>query len=286
MSNKALNKTNKQIASGDLSSDEHYTKYIDITTELFYYKDLLKGADILCPCDSKDSNFVKFFESSKDLYQIRSFQYFDFNPETNEGTRFQDSIPTFAKEHPNGIVVTNPPFSCIREFIEILEENKLKYIFIAPMTFAPYRTNGLPFILNNTMWCGHNQPKTFVLPDGTEKEFGNICWFTNLKYKDCFNTIYLTYHMEHHDYKYSKSHKDVLWVENCDEIPIDYYGLMRVPMSYLIKHNPSQFEILYGGNNTMIDKNDTKLGNVKFETPDGKTPFLSFIIKRVQGAII
>ncbi|MDR2267629.1 MAG: adenine-specific methyltransferase EcoRI family protein [Christensenellaceae bacterium] len=282
-SNTALNRTNKSLSEGDLNSDEHYTQYIDIATELFYYKEFLKNANILCPCDDENSQFTKFFKNAMNLYEINSFEHYSYNPQTNEGIQFQKSIPQFASKYPDGIVVTNPPFSCIREYVELLDRHKLKYLFIAPMTSAPYRTHFLLHILNRKMWCGHNQPKKFNLPDGSEKGFGNICWFTNLRYKECFTTIYLTHYMKHHEYKYSKTQTDILWVEECAEIPIDYTGLMRVPMSYIIKHNPDQFEIIYGGNNTMADKNNQV---IKVDTPDGKTPFLSFIIKRVNGAKI
>jgi hypothetical protein len=93
--------------------------------------------------------------------------------------------------------------------------------------------------------------------------------------------------MEHHKYKYSASHKNILWVEECTEIPIDCDGLMRVPMSYLLKHNPKQFELVYGGNSgVLIDKDKNNFSKTMFETPDRRQAFISFIIQRVKGAKI
>jgi hypothetical protein len=282
--NSALGNRQKAIASGDLSGDENFTRYIDISTELFYYKSLLKGSNVFCPCDFQDSNFVKFFETSKTLYEINTFEHSGYDPKTQKGKPFQQSIPEFAKKHPNGIVVTNPPFSIITEFLQVCENNNLRYLFIGPLTFSAHRNQGSTFILNNKIWCGHTSPKAFILPDGTEKKYGNIVWYTNLMYKEFFDTLYLTYYMEHHDFSFSQSHSNILWVNSTEEIPIDYNGLIRVPMSYLLKHNPKQFKLIYciSDGSSMLDKNKKIIGSKKTLTPEGRESFMGFVIRKLK----
>ena len=77
------------------------------------------------------------------------------------------------------IVVTNPPFSKFREFVALLMEHKKQFLIIGNMNAITYKEI-FPLIKENKLWLGCTSPKEFVQPDGTTKKFGNICWFTNL----------------------------------------------------------------------------------------------------------
>lgn len=157
------------------------------------------------------------------------------------------------------IIITNPPFSLINEFIKWIFEAKKKFIIIGNINDATNLEN-FPLIMTNEMWLGTTNPKNFIQPDGSIKSFGNINWFTNiehglrhqklilmtrsknLKYnKKLKKKLQDNYHVQ--DYPFYDNY-DALEVPFVDAIPSDYDGVMGVPESFLNQYNPEQFEIV------------------------------------------
>jgi hypothetical protein len=140
------------------------------------------------------------------------------------------------------IVVTNPPFSLFREYIAQLVKYNKKFLIIGNIGAVIYK-DVWPLIKLGKMWMGHTSPKTFVLPDRTTQSFGNICWFTNIdtpkRHEDI--TLYRKYSRKLYP-KYDNY--SAIEVSRVVDIPMDYKGVMGVPISFLSKHNPDQFEIL------------------------------------------
>ena len=173
------------------------------------------------------------------------------------------------------IIVTNPPFSLFREFMAWLIESSKDFIIIGNMNAVSYK-EVFPLIKDNRVWLGATGFVTdmvFGVPKGTEvKEsdkkkaerlgykgdftrLGNSCWFTNVDHGRRHQPIQLM--TMANNFKHSK-HKDIrersayLHYENydaidipySDAIPSDYNGVMGVPLSFIDKYCPEQFEIL------------------------------------------
>lgn len=172
------------------------------------------------------------------------------------------------------IIVTNPPFSLFREFIAQLVEKKKKFLVIGNTNATTYKEI-FPLIKDNEIWLGctnFNVGMFFEVPDHWEryhhidKETGkkiarvsSSCWYTNLDHGRRHQPLSLMTMAE--NLKFSKSLKgkssydryvnyDALEVATYKEIPSDYTGAMGVPITFLDKYNPDQFEIL-GSNLTL-----------------------------------
>ena len=155
-------------------------------------------------------------------------------------------------------VVTNPPFSLFREYIALLEEYQKKYIIIGNMNAVTYKEI-FPMIAENRLWLGYNSGHFwFKVPDSYEikktdfkidetgqkwRRMGNICWFTNVdiekRHEDM--VLFRTYSPELYP---TYDNYDAINVDRTADIPCDYYGVMGVPITFLDKYNPDQFEIV------------------------------------------
>lgn len=156
------------------------------------------------------------------------------------------------------IVVTNPPFSLFREYIAQLEEYKKKYVVIGNMNAVTYKEI-LPLIMSNSLWLGYNsghfwfkvpnsyEPKKtdFKIDENGQKwrRMGNICWFTNLDIEKRHES--LTLFRKYTPEAYPKyDNYDAIEVSKTADIPCDYYESLGVPITFLAKFNPEQFELL------------------------------------------
>jgi hypothetical protein len=156
------------------------------------------------------------------------------------------------------IVVTNPPFSLFREYVAQIIEYDKKFVIIGSQNAVTYKEL-FKLIEGNKIWQGHNNgDMAFKVPDYYEpretryweddkgqkwRSLGNACWFTNLDiFKRHENLIlYKTYSPE--DYPAYVNY-EAIEVSKTEYIPIDYEGAMGVPITFLGKYNPDQFDIL------------------------------------------
>ncbi|WP_294429973.1 adenine-specific methyltransferase EcoRI family protein [uncultured Treponema sp.] len=212
------------------------------------------------------------------------------------------------------IVVTNPPFSLFREYVAQLMKYEKKFIIIGSQNAITYKEI-FPLIADNKMWLGYKTgDMAFRVPDYYEpratrfwidengqkwRSLGNICWYTNLditkRHEDLI--LYETYTPE----KYPKyDNYDAIEVSKVSEIPNDYLGWMGVPITFLDKYNPDQFEIKglsrylddYSGMTPEFIKVYFEQGNtgsikaghpdLSYYTKDGKAivPYRRILIKR------
>lgn len=158
------------------------------------------------------------------------------------------------------IVVTNPPFSLFREYVAQLIEYDKKFIIIGNVN-ANTTKEIFPLIKDNKMWMGasiHSGDRKFWVPDDYElnaagcgvDETGRkyirvkgVRWFTNLDYKERHEDIILYRSYSPDSYpKYDNF--NAIEVGKTEDIPSDYNGVMGVPVTFLDKYNPDQFEIL------------------------------------------
>jgi len=156
------------------------------------------------------------------------------------------------------IVVTNPPFSLFREYVAQLIEYKKKFIIIGSKNAITYREI-FPLLKNGEMWLGvgFNAGNAYFLVHDTNREwasgvfnpktglvkFRNVGWFTNLDHKKRHERI--TPHKRYNPEEYPKyDNYDAIEVSKIADIPYDYDGIMGVPITFMDKFNPDQFEIL------------------------------------------
>ena len=188
-------------------------------------------------------NFVKFLISHAEDYGIKSISVSGYNPATEEGVRFQDI--DYSKYD---IAITNPPFSEFTEFVDTMYENNMKFLVIGPQNAIKYKTV-FPHLKRDEMWLGyHYHLAGFIRPDGSrvskQDNLARSCgWFTNLDVKYRHNFLMLDEEYDPERYpKYDTI--DAIEVSRTTAIPADYDGLMAVPITFMQKYNPAQFEII------------------------------------------
>lgn len=166
------------------------------------------------------------------------------------------------------IVVTNPPFSLFREYVAQLIEYDKKFIILGHQNAITYKEI-FKLIKENKIWLGTDNggTKWFQVNEdydiatesrkkiiGERKYFsmGSICWFTNLDIAkrheelDLFKTYSLEEYPKYDNY-------DAINVNRVAEIPSDYTGVMGVPITFLDKHNPEQFDVVGQMVTTQVD---------------------------------
>ena len=284
-------------------NDEFYTQFEDIEKELIYYKKQFKDKVIYCNCDNPhESNFLKYFiENFNDLgikkliatnyksqyipvaykaeiVEVKNTDKVFENPKNKlttlkgDGDFRSDECIELLKVA--DIVVTNPPFFFFLEYVDQLMEYKKKFLFIGNMNSLIYKEI-FPLIKENKIWIGFNSPNDFIRPNGTitKNVAGLTRWFTNLEVSKRHEnlTLYKKYNPEEYP-KYDNY--DAIEVSKVAEIPYDYEGAMGVPITFIDKYNPEQFEII-----KFRKGNDNKDLSV-----NGKCPYFRIIIRRIGGA--
>ncbi|WRD02093.1 adenine-specific methyltransferase EcoRI family protein [Helicobacter pylori] len=158
------------------------------------------------------------------------------------------------------VVVTNPPFSLFREFVAQLIEHSKKFLIIGNINAIIYK-NIFTLIKNNKVWLGMHLGRgisSFIVPRhyelyGTETKIdslgnrlispNNCLWLTNLDYKKRHEILPLTKKYNKNKYELYDNF-DGINVNRTIDIPLDYRGSMGVPITFLHKFNPKQFEII------------------------------------------
>lgn len=208
------------------------------------------------------------------------------------------------------IIVTNPPFSLFREFLAWVVEAKKQFLIIGNMNAITYK-ECFPLIKNNHMWLGesiHSGDREFRVPEtyplnaagfrvdekGTKYiRVKGVRWFTNLDHGRRHTPLDLMSMAD--NLKFSR-HKDVkdngyprydnyeaIEVPYTDAIPSDYDGVMGVPISFLDKYCPEQFEIVGASDNGAVE-DALKLSHWKKHNEpyiDGKKTYKRLFIKRI-----
>jgi len=181
------------------------------------------------------------------------------------------------------IIVTNPPFSLFREFLAWIVEGKKDFLIIGNMNAITYK-EVFPLIMANKMWLGataNGSDMVFAVPRGTEVDpkdkakaerlgykgdftrLGNSCWYTTLDHGRRHQPLELmteaenvkhSRHKEVRDVGYRRyDNYDAIEIPFTDAIPVDYDGVMGVPISFLDKYCPEQFRIV--GLDRYVDDN-------------------------------
>jgi len=199
--------------------------------------------------------------------QLKANKHNEWTPLEGDGDFRSDECVKLLKR--SDIVVTNPPFSLFREYVKQLFDYNKKFVIIGNMNAITYKEI-FPLIKTNRLWLGatgNGSDMVFAVPNGSEiaesdrqkaarlgyvgdyTRLGNSCWFTNLDHGRRHKPLPLMTEADIIKFSTKKSFEkydnynaiEVSFVKN---IPGDYDGVMGVPISFLDKYNPDQFEIL------------------------------------------
>lgn len=261
----------------NVGNDEFYTLYGDVEKELSHYTEHFKDRVMYLNCESglPKSAFEEYFTNNFQRFGLKKlivtkykqggYVYSVENDEVrvetiNDGSSdfsyTSDVCIELLKQ--SDIVVTNPPFSRFREFINLMYQYDKKYIVLGCQNAITY-IDVYNRIKNNTLSLGINNGNTwFRVPDDTEERrirykcvdgvkyisLGNACWFTNLDIHKQKGLIEMTETINRSEGYERYDNYNGIEVPNLVSIPFDYDGVMGVPITFLHKYNPEQFEIV------------------------------------------
>lgn len=266
-------------------NDEFYTTYETIEQELkdhSEYRRYFKDKTIYCNCDNPLwSEFYAFFRDVAVSWGIKRliFTYYketlsddkvvalDWDrgkdciisdntlipriyPLQGNGDFASDECIEYLKQ--SDIVVTNPPFSKFRAYIDLLMKYNKDFVLIVPVNALAYK-NVFPYIQQNRIKIGYLFNKTAnchtkEIADTTYNKITascNICFITTLKLDKCKEDIPLNCLYYGNEEKYPKfDNINAINVNKVKDIPKDYYGIMGVPITFLGSYNSEQFKII------------------------------------------
>jgi len=195
------------------------------------------------------------------------------------------------------IVVTNPPFSLFREYVAQLVDYDKKFLIVGTWNAVSYREI-FKLIKEDKLWIGINSNRNFsgfIVPKhydlyGTEARVdengnrvvstNNTCWFTNLDVKKRHEELIL--YKQYNPEEYPKyDNYEAINVDTTKDIPLDYSGVMGVPITFLDKYNPNQFEIIDGiGRYSMLDGPTPETQGTYLTEVNGKPKYARILIKK------
>ena len=257
--------------------DEFYTGYDDIGKEMVHYTEHFRGKVIYCNTDTPRSNFVKYFQDHFDEYGLRRLIATGIDYHTGQGWLYDlrsgqkepytKAIDSGDYKSPDNIeylkqadiVITNPPFSLFREYVALMIEYEKQFIIIGNINAITYR-EVFPHIKENKLWLGvtnHSGDRKFRVPDNYEVsenyeinekgerfvKVSGIRWFTNIPHGK--RNLPLDFYKTYNEKEFPKyDNYEAINVNKTCNIPMDYYGVMGVPITFLDKYCPAQFEIV------------------------------------------
>ena len=215
--------------------------------------------------------------------QLKANKNNEWSPMAGDGDfRSPESIELLKQAD---IIVTNPPFSLFREYVAQIIEFNRKFLIIGDQNAVSYK-EVFGLVRENKLWLGYDNggTKWFQVPNDYNIEtetrikiennikffsMGRVVWFTNLDTIKRHQEITLYKKYSAREYPKYDNYRAIN-VNKVSDIPMDYDGAMGVPVTFLDKYNPNQFEI--------ISSNDIRLNN--------KVPYKEHgLIKDKDGAI-
>ena len=277
-------KNSNLAAAKRAKNDEFYTCREDIEAELAHYADSFRGKTVYCNCDDPDvSEFWKFFQRDFTAWGLRRLIATHYEPdaanyscmiEMNPGDAW-DGTPVRKPIQSNGdfrsaactellqqadIIVTNPPFSLFREYMALLIRYQKMFLVMGNKNAFTYREI-FPLVRDNQIWPGVtsiNGGRRMIVPPYVASDkarldtqgrrvlnIAGVCWFTNMDHWKRHVSLKLTRVYHGHEQEYlSYDNYAAIEVGRVQDIPGDYDGVMGVPITFLDKYCPEQFEII------------------------------------------
>ena len=254
--------------------DEFYTFEEDIVCEMQHYVHHFEGKTIFLNCDNpKESNFYKYFSENFRSLKLKMllclfhsingdekpyYTEYDGNTEkiasvSSGDFRGEESIRLLQR---SDVIISNPPFSLFREYVSLLEKYEKKFLIIGNQNAISYR-EVFKMIMKGNLFLGVSKPKGFSIPNdyplntkqlGTDR-FGRrkimlngTVWMTNMEHGKRKSVQMYRQYDEKEYQKYEGF--NAIEVPKVSEIPMGYDGIIGVPVTFMDKYNPNQFEIL------------------------------------------
>ena len=263
-------------AAKSAKNDEFYTQLSDVEKEMNYYKDFFRGKKVLCNCnDDTWSSFFKYFSTNFENLELAKLTCVSYNEKAHGVKYVFDNDQNIAITELNGhgdfrdeecrallaeadVVATNPPFSLFREFIALMMEFNKKFIIVGNGNAVTYK-EVFPYIKNNQIWMGaskgiggkmsfyasddYDNKHNYFNEDGRKlAQVNTACWFTNIEHSKRHLPLDLYKHYNPTEYPKYDNYDAI--DSKTAEIPMDYDGVIGVPITFLDKYCPEQFEIL------------------------------------------
>lgn len=227
--------------------------------------------------EKKTRSHGKIFTLTRDKNKTGTIDLDDLEWSYLDGDGDFRSAEVTALRDEADIIITNPPFSLFRKFLAWIVEAKKQFVIIGSQNAITYK-DVFPLIKDNKVWLGNgfsggnaffrpfNNPTNYAngVFDSTTGlvKFRNCCWFTNIEHgrrhqplnlMTMADNLKFSKHKEIRNIGYSKyDNYDAIEVPFTDAIPSDYEGVMGVPISFLEKYCPEQFEILGTSDNGIV----------------------------------
>ena len=304
------------LTAKKLKRNEFYTQFQDVENEIMHYREYFSNKRVLLNCnDGNWSAFFKFFLLNFDAFNLKELISLEYGEHAkayiinddlnNDGFIDENDIQviqlngdgSFQSEEGlqyianTDIIVTNPPFSEFRTFLNILIDSGKQFLIVGNNNALSYQ-EVFKAIKENKVWLGYNTNKTmnFYLPKNYQElgyeakgeDNGNpygtvaaISWFTNLPNKKRTEELILINSYNPINYPHYDGHDDIIEVDRVIHIPKDYDGYMGVPITYLNVYCPKQFELCALMASTTVT--DTNWG---YPYINGKKKYARVIIKR------
>lgn len=295
-------------------NDEFYTRYADIEAEVKHYD--LRGKFVYSPCDTPESNFVKYFTENFNELGLKYYTATGYNKDgkgikytydgknttitalNGDGSYCSDECLAVMDEC--DVIITNPPFSKIKDFITYIDKKKKQYLLISTFNAVVYLNSSLPMLFNGNLHIGVNKHIKYfyvsddfvpyhdkvvvVVVDGKKSvALGNTTWITNLTPDIDIKELALSEKYQADKYPVFDGYKKAINVNKVKDIPCDYDGIMGVPVTFLEKWCPSQFEIVGFFNHNIRTKNGIIRVNPPKPTVNGKTTFTRLLIRKIKN---
>lgn len=266
-------KNNKSMIEARINkNDEFYTRIEDIEDEISMHEDYVRqfeGKTVLCNCDDPEwSNFFLFFRLHFKQLKLKKVIFTHYEADGSPSYKLEwdgsyigyDTLNLVKTQlEGNGdfrspecvalldecdVVVTNPPFSLLREFIGLIIDHKKDMVIIANEVQCTSKEI-FPLFQSGKLNFGYNHVKEFRTPDGTKK-LGTVAWFTTFKLDKYNEELPLCCQYEEHEDEYPKyDNYDAIEVNQIRRIPRDYWGVMGVyGPSFFDCFNKEQFEVV------------------------------------------
>ena len=286
--------TSRNLTQAKLNKkDEFYTQLSDIERELRHYKKHFQNKIVYCNCDDpRLSNFFHYFSynfeklklkkliatsyksQDRDLFSKNDSDkaiHLEYDGDKNNNNipdieeigiktfngdgdfRSDESIDLLKK---SDIIVTNPPFSLFREYVDQLISFKKKFIIVGHQNAISYK-EVFKLIKENKIWLGYgfkggagyfiNKHYEDYATASDHKEgmirVSGVVWFTNLDISKRHEDLIL--YKDYNEQEYPKYENfDAININKTKDIPVNYDGYMGVHITFLDKYNPDQFEII------------------------------------------
>lgn len=284
-------------------NDEFYTSYSTIEKELIMYKDQLYNKIIFCNCNDDDKNFFHYFKNNFENFKLKCCYFSHYNQdggksfvirltenntieklpiESNGSYKSEDCIEILKQ---SDIVITNPPFSIFRDFIEVLMKYDKKFLVIGNINIITTIQMFDYYIKDKIRLGYHNDGLLFnnYKTGAKDERLGFCCWWTNLEVAP-IKPIKLKYSFfelkgKYQVYNYYKA----INIDKIEYIPNDFYGNIGVPITFIKYLCKDQFKLIDTIGNKSHVNYDLNESNLHLTQIGDDNKYRRLIIRRIKN---